>query len=141
MRVKNLVNRSHVSNGRYITYTCYDIPYEEHDPLLVGIGSNKTGKFKQGGAEFAFQADPSYNIGGVDEDNTLILELSGYGTLKNDILKSIKGSVKGQIGCGCMAYGHKSPTRLYLGFITDLVHDIAPVYGTFKASIKSRRIE
>ena len=95
VRVKNLVNKSHKINGIPISYVCYDFPYDYHDALVVGIGSNKTGKFKQGGAEFAFQADPSYNIGKVDEDNTLILELSGYGTLKGDVLKNLKGAVKG----------------------------------------------
>ena len=141
IRVKNLVNKSHKISGIPISYVCYDFPYDYHDPLVVGIGSNKTGKFKQGGAEFAFQADPSYNIGAVDEDNTLILELSGYGTLKGDVLKNLKGAVKGQIGCGCMAYGHISPTRLFLGWLTDYVHDVAPLYGTFNAHFRSRHSE
>ena len=141
VRVKNLVNKTHKINGIPISYVCYDFPYDYHDPLVVGIGSNKTGKFKQGGAEFAFQADPSYNIGAVDEDNTLILELSGYGTLKGNVLKNLKGAVKGQIGCGCMAYGHISPTRLFLGWLTDYVHDVAPLYGTFTAKFKGRHTE
>ena len=141
VRVKNLVNKTHKINGIPISYVCYEFPYDYHEPLVVGIGSNKTGKFKQGGAEFAFQADPSYNIGGVDEDNTLILELSGYGTLKGNVLKNLKGAVKGQIGCGCMAYGHISPTRLFLGWLTDYVHDVAPLYGTFHAQFRSRRTE
>ena len=141
VRVKNLVNKSHKISGVPISYVCYEYPYEYHDALVVGIGSNKTGKFKQGGAEFAFQADPSYNIGAVDEDNTLLLELSGYGTLKGDVLKNLKGSVKGQIGCGCMAYGHISPTRLFLGWLTNYVHDVAPLYGTFTAHFRSRHVE
>ena len=95
VKVNNLVNKTHKINGIPISYTCYEFPYDYHDPLVVGIGNNRTGKFKQGGVEFAFQADPSYNIGKVDEDNTLILELSGYGTLKGNTLKSIKGAVKG----------------------------------------------
>lgn len=141
VRVKNLVNKSHKISGVPISYVCYEYPYEYHDALVVGIGSNKTGKFKQGGAEFAFQADPSYNIGKVDEDNTLLLELSGYGTLKGDVLKNLKGSVKGQIGCGCMAYGHISPTRLFLGWLTNYVHDVAPLYGTFTAHFRGRHVE
>ena len=127
VRVKNLVNKTHKINGIPISYVCYEFPYDYHEPLVVGIGSNKTGKFKQGGAEFAFQADPSYNIGGVDEDNTLILELSGYGTLKGNVLKNLKG--------------HISPTRLFLGWLTDYVHDVAPLYGTFHAQFRSRRTE
>jgi len=141
VRVKNLVNKTHKINGIPISYVCYEYPYEYHNPLVVGIGSNKTGKFKQGGAEFAFQADPSYNIGAVDEDNTLLLELSGYGTLKGDVLKNLKGAVKGRIGCGCMAYGHISPTRLFLGWLTNIVWDVAPLYGTFNAHFKSRHYE
>lgn len=141
VRVRNLVNKTHKINGVPISYVCYDYPYDYHNPLVVGIGSNKTGKFKQGGADFSFQADPSYNIGGVDEDNTLILELSGYGTLRGNTLKNLRGSVKGKIGCGCRAYGHVSPTRLYLGWLTDYVWDIAPVYGTFTAHFRRRHYE
>ena len=107
--------------------------------MLVAIGHNRTGKFRDGGIEFAFQADPSYNIGKVDEDNTLILELSGYGKIKSGVLRNIRGAVKGQIGCGCMAYGHVSPTRLYLGFVSDIVYDIAPLYGTFSATFRNRK--
>lgn len=139
VQVKNLENRTHKINGIPISYVCYDYPYDHHSPLVVAIGSNRTGKFKTGGIEFAFQADPSYNIGGVEEDNTLILELSGYGMLKGNTLKNLKGSVKGQIGCGCRAYGHISPTRLFLGWLTDIVWDIAPVYGTFSATFVGRR--
>lgn len=139
IRVNNLVNGSHRINGRKITYTYYDYPYEGHEPLVVAIGNNGTGKFRDCGVEFAFQAEPSYNIGAVDEDNTLILELSGYGKIKNDVLRNIRGTVKGQIGCGCKAYGHVSPTRLYLGFVSDVVYDIAPLYGTFSASFRNRR--
>ena len=95
VQMKNLVNRTHKINGIPISYVCYDYPYDYHNPRVVAIGSNRTGKFNTGGIEFAFQADPSYNIGEVDEDNTLILELSGYGTLKGNTLKNLKGSVKG----------------------------------------------
>ena len=141
VRVKNLVNKTHKVSGIPITYVCYTFPYESHEPLVVGIGSNRTGRFRKGGAEFAFQADPSYNIGAVDEDNTLLLELSGYGAIREGKLRNIRGSVKGQIGCGCMAYGHISPTRLYLGWVTDIVHDVAPLHGTFKAVFKGRYFE
>jgi hypothetical protein len=58
IRVKNLENMTHRINGIPISYVCYDYPYNYHNPLVVGIGSNLTGVFKQGGAEFAFQADP-----------------------------------------------------------------------------------
>jgi hypothetical protein len=90
---------------------------------------------------FSFVADPSYNIGSVIEDNVLQLKLSGHGRMSKGYLKTIKGQVVGRIGCGCMAYGHVSPTRLYLGWITSVVVDIASVHGTFKATFKSRRYE
>lgn len=95
VKVMNLVNNTHRINGFPISYDCYEYPYEDHWTRVVCIGSNKTGKFNQGGVEFAFQADPSYNIGDVDEDNTLLLELSGYGSVGKDIIKSIRGTVKG----------------------------------------------
>lgn len=141
VRVLNLVNKTHKISGVPISYVCYDYPYGFHEPLVVGIGNNRTRKFRQGGATFAFQADPSYNIGAVDEDNTLILELSGYGTLSGNKLRRLKGSVRGQIGCGCQAYGHISPTRIFHGWLTDIVYDVAPLYGTFKAVYRNRRVE
>lgn len=67
-----------------------------------------------------------------------MLELSGGGKVRKGILKTIKGSVKGQIGCGCRAYGHLSPTRVWLGFVSDYVVDVAPLYGTFSAQFLSR---
>ena len=140
VKVKGLENRTHKINGHRVTYKCYDWPYDDNQVLVVGIGSNKTGKFTQGGACFSFVAEPSYNIGAVDEDNTLMLELSGHGTLKKDVLKSIKGSVRGKIGCGCMAYGHVSPTRLFLGYLSDVVYDVAPLDGRFTAIFKKRYV-
>ena len=140
VKVKDLENRTHKVNGRKVTYTCYDYPYNDNGVLVVGVGSNKTLKFTQGGASFSFVADPSYNIGIVQEDNSLYLELSGHGTLKGDVLKNLKGSVRGRIGCGCYDWGHVSPTRLFLGYLTDMVCDIAPLDGTFKATFKQRYI-
>ena len=141
VEVKNLKNKTHKINGVPITYICYKYPYQGHEPTMVAIGSNKTGVFKSGGVEFAFQADPSYNIGFLDEDNTLMLELSGYGNIRNNTLKNLRGAVKGQIGCGCMAYGHVSPTRLWFGRLTDIVKDVAPLYGSFTATYKGSKVE
>ena len=138
VNVYGLYNKTHKVNGINVTYVCSEWPYDDDNVLIVGVGNNKTGKFTEGGASFSFVADPSYNIGKVDEDNTLMLELSGIGKIKNGILKNLKGSVRGQIGCGCKAYGHVSPTRLWFGFLTDIVVDVAPLYGTFTATFKGR---
>ncbi len=140
VKVKGLENRTHKINGHRVTYKCYYWPYDDNQVLVIGIGSNKTGKFTQGGASFSFVAEPSYNIGEVDEDNTLRLELSGHGKIKGRVLKTLRGSVRGKIGCGCLAYGHVSPTRLFLGYLTDIVWDVAPLDGTFGATFKSRYV-
>lgn len=142
-RITELVNKTHKVNGSRITYECYPHPLI-NDSLVVGIGHNKTMVFKQSGMYFAFVADPSYNIGGVEEDNSLYVELSGHGKLAKKtkygcrIPNNIAGSAVGKLGCGCTAYGHKSPTRLYTGFLSDIVYDIAPVDGTWVARWRSR---
>lgn len=140
VKVKGLENRTHKVNGKRVTYECYEYPYDDNGVLVVGIGSNRTLKFTQGGACFSFVADPSYNIGIVQEDNSLYLELSGHGKLKGDILKNLRGSVRGKIGCGCYDWGHTSPTRLFLGYLTNIVYDVAPLDGTFRATFKSRYV-
>ena len=140
VKVNGLRNLTHRIGGKMVTYECYEWPYDDNAVLTVGIGSNKTGKFNQGGAAFSFVAEPSYNIGDIDEDNTLMLELSGHGILRKDVLKTLKGVVRGRIGCGCMAYGHISPTRLFLGYLTTIVWDVAPLDGTFTAKFKERSV-
>ena len=141
VKVVNLVNKTHKINGKRITYE-FQEPFDGKEPLVVAVGSNKTLKFNRGAINLSFVADPSYNIGGVDEDNTLVLTLSGKGTvIDNKKLQSLRGSVTGQIGCGCMAYGHVSPTRTYHKFVTKEVQDVAPLYGTFKATFKGRHVE
>ena len=82
---------------------------------------------------FALAAEPSYNIGEFDEDNALYVTLAGKGSFdtKHKMLKSASGYLAGTLGCGCMAYGHVSPTRQigYFGPINDDVDDVAAVYG------------
>ena len=94
------------------------------------IGSNKTGIFKRAGVKFSLDLDPSYNIGADEPDNTLIVDLSGQGGSE----KVIKGLVTGQIGCGCKAYGHVSPTR----DVSGNVRDITPLFGIFTMRLKKR---
>lgn len=95
VKVNGLENRTHKIGGKRVTYECSEIPYEDNGVLAVGVGSNKTLKFNQSGLKFSFMANPSYNIGDLGEDNTLILNLSGHGTLRNGIVKMVRGSVTG----------------------------------------------
>lgn len=101
VQVNGLTNRTHRINGKFITYECSEWPYEDFQNMAVAVGSNRTLKFKQGGIDIAFVADPSYNIGGIDEDNTLMLRMSGTGHIGLTGLRSVRGSVTGRIGCGC----------------------------------------
>jgi len=93
------------------------------DAIFHAIGNNGTGKFKTASVCLSVDLDPSYNVGIDEPDNALVITMSGKGTAKR-----IAGNVAGQIGCGCRAYGHVSPTRIMW---TDAVTDIAAVHGTF----------
>lgn len=130
----SLVNKTHkLSNGKNVTYTTFldDVMF----PRFNAIGSNKTKKFNVASVCFSIAAEPSYNIGEMDEDNGLYLVLSGKGKLAaNGQLKTLSGYAAGTIGCGCKAYGHVSPTRK-IGFYgaTDQVDDVAAVYGSWSA--------
>ena len=130
----NLINKTHkLSNGKNVTYTTYldNVMF----PRFNAIGSNKTKKFNVASVCFSIAAEPSYNIGEMDEDNGLYLVLAGKGKLtSNGQLKNLSGYAAGTIGCGCKAYGHVSPTRR-IGFYgaTDQVDDVAAVYGNWSA--------
>ena len=127
------VNKTHVlSNGQNVTY---DVMLDDGGffPRLNAIGNNKTGSFKTASICISLAAEPSYNIGEFDEDTSLYMTLAGRGTInKNGQIKNAKGNVAGTIGCGCMAYGHKSPTRK-IGYngATETVTDVASIYGTW----------
>ena len=119
IRTWHLVNKTHKVQKQNVTY---------HDAYADNvmwryIGSNKTGVFKNTQVKFSLDLDPSYNIGADEPDNALIIQLAGRGSTE----KTIRGSVTGQIGCGCTAYGHISPTRT----LKCDVSDITPLYGTF----------
>lgn len=157
--VSNLVNKTHLINDNRIRY------YVEVDdyfilPRLNVIGNNKTDKFKTSSIVFYMDANPSYNIGADEPDNTLMLLVSGKGIVNRkykayyifpewekylyyeeySICNKLKGTVSGNIGCGCREYGHKSPTRL-MGPYKHLnkIDDIASVFGTWRA-VHERRI-
>lgn len=116
---RDFVNKTHKVSGKNVTYS----DTEATDVKWRYIGSNKTGVFKGANVKFSLDLDPSYNIGEDEPDNTLMMTLAGCGSSD----KSIKGAVTGQIGCGCKAYGHVSPTRTVHGQVDDIV----PLYGTF----------
>ena len=121
------VNNTHKVNGKKVTYEDDSIA---DNVMWRFIGSNKTGIFKNTCVKFDLDLDPSYNIGDDEPDNTLIIRLSGIGMSESHIT----GNVTGQIGCGCMAYGHISPTRDICGN----VRDITPLYGRFTMRLKQR---
>lgn len=144
--VTNLVNHTHKINGSSIRYQCYKDEYAIS--RFNYIGNNRKNVFIKPGLSFSFIADPSYNIGAIEEDNSLYLQLAGYGTSSakkfagNRIPSKLRGNVTGNLGCGCTEYGHKSPTRVigWYGF-TDYVDDVAPVYGSWTMKIKSRYLD
>ena len=116
---RDMVNRSHkMSNGQYVKYATVVESGGWH-----AVGNNRTSVFKRPSIFLTIEATPSYAIAD-GEDNTLIVTLAGSGSSA----KCIRGYVAGQLGCGCYAYGHVSPTRI-LGTCT--VVDTAAVWGTF----------
>lgn len=138
----NMVNKTHrLSSGALLTY-----PNARLDTLIYprfnAIGSNRTGKFDVASVCFYLAAEPSYNVGEFDEDNALYVVLSGRGKFHSGkkYLKSVSGKAAGTLGCGCMAYGHKSPTRR-IGYWgpTDEVDDVAAVDGTWSVKFNSRK--
>lgn len=142
LQIVDLVNATHrMSNGKNVAY---DVNVASSK--MNAIGSNKTQKFNIVTMVMDIEAEPSYNIGEMNEDNGLYVKLSGFGKMstkfKKDALKvyKVSGKVAGNIGCGCFAYGHTSPTRAIgeLGPILDLVDDIAAVEGTWKISYNQK---
>lgn len=122
----DMVNKSHrLSNGQYVKYAVSVEGGGWH-----AIGDNKKKVFKKPSIFLTIEATPSYALAD-GEDNTLIVTLAGGGKDPS----YISGRVAGQLGCGCYAYGHVSPTRI-LG--TDTVVDIAATWGSFKMK---RRME
>lgn len=137
----NMVNLTHrMSNGQFVTY-----PNTELDdrvfPKFNAVGDNKTGKFKKASVCFYLAAEPVFNVGDFTEDNALYVMVAGRGRFhsKYGCLRYVSGKVAGALGCGCVAYGHVSPTRK-IGFYgpTDDVDDVAAVEGTWTAKLVKR---
>lgn len=140
--VEDLVNKTQkLSNKSTITYKC-KIDSGVMYPRVNLIGNNMTGKFHTGSVNFYLDAEPSYNRGEDDEDNSLLITLAGRGYTKSvgtgRRMYSIKGNLAGTLGCGCYAYGHTSPTRVaaWRG-PSSTVDDVAAVWGSWTATYKT----
>lgn len=143
--IEDLVNKSHRINGEYVTYkTTVNNDGEIEGPItrVNLIGNNKTGKFTTASVVFYMDAEPSYNVGEDEEDNSLLCTFAGKGTTSIKTIKAwekysytdsngktrsalrqvtlgsyriistLRGYNAGTLGCGCSAYGHVSPTRI-----------------------------
>jgi hypothetical protein len=134
--ITNLVNKTQKVSSGYITYTTAVDQGTFIYPRINVIGNNRTGIFKTGSLVFYIDANPSYNVGEDDEDNSLLVVLAGKSTTKatngRRVLNICRGNLAGTLGCGCMSYGHTSPTRV-MGSEgpTDDVDDVAAVFGTW----------
>jgi len=138
----NFVNKTHkMSNGKNVTYQAYlgDEPY----PRFLLLGSNKTKKFTIPNTVFQLILDPSYNIGVLDEDNSLYLTMAstkGSFDKKKNNVKSIKGFASGTIGCGCSAYKHISPTRwICWSGAAEVISDVAGTGGKWTAKYNKKK--
>lgn len=163
IEIKNLINKTHKINCRNITYKCgvnNDGELEGPYTRVNVIGNNRTDVFKTASVVFYLDAEPDYNVGEDDEDNSLLITLGGFGTCANinwypfyyccgsqyrkyfqkiSVITRLKGYLSGTLGCGCRAYGHKSPTRV-MGYNgpTKTVDDVAAVFGQWVAVYKGR---
>lgn len=122
----DFVNKTHKVLGARVTYS--DV--WATDVMWRYIGSNKKNVFKKPNIKLSLDLNPSYNIGADEPDNTLVITMAGCGSSDNLII----GRVTGQIGCGCTAYGHVSPTRT----VDCRVSDIVPMFGSFTMRLVSR---
>lgn len=126
-------NKTYKINGNNVTYVCRlntDMP-----SCLSLIGDNKKNEFKKTSVAFFCELNPSYNIGEDEPDNTLVLGFGGKGLTtvwkRTRVAYSVSGNVAGTMGCGCMDYGHKSPTRNWGYCGPGDVTDIAATHGRF----------
>ena len=127
----DMVNKAHkLSNGNNVAYDAV-VDYSKHVTRFNAIGDNGKKSFKKASLCFSIAAEPSYNIGEVDEETSLYITLAGEGVVDaRGRMTTATGYVAGTLGCGCKAYGHVSPTRT-LGYYgaTDKVDDVAAVFG------------
>lgn len=142
---EGLYNKNFKVSGKKVTYEGYagdGIVF----PHFNYIGSNLTGQFKTPCLLMSLVLEPSYALETVSEDNSFYLVLSGFGnsSVKNGsrIVTRIRGNVAGSQGCGCMDYGHKSPTRAAcIDGASDRISDVVATYGTWTMKWKKRVFE
>ena len=152
--ITNLVNKTQkLSNGSQIKYRCR-IDQDKIPTIVNYIGDNKKGLFKIGSIVFFLDADPNYNKGEDDPDNSLLVAVSGKSSTRKTWFaeflgnaykylgyyyeyNTFSGNVAGTLGCGCYAYGHTSPTRVGGACgASSIVSDVAAVWGSWAASHK-----
>ena len=139
-----LTNHNFSVGGKKVTYT----GYEGIDTIYTRycyIGNNKTELFKKPCLSFYLELEPSYAIGGNNEDNSFYLMLAGTGNstnkseYKSRIARNFYGYASGTQGCGCSAYTHKSPTRQASPYgPSDTPTDVVATFGTWRARWKRR---
>lgn len=164
--IKDLVNKTHrLADGNWVTYnvTVNNHGYGPGPLTRVNIiGNNKTDVFDTPSIVFYMDAEPSYNKGEDDEDNSLLITLAGYGHCSTrkiwvnvrtggksyveeypskKIIRMARGYDAGSLGCGCKAYGHKSPTRIASWFDhSGEVDDVAATLGMWRMYYSSSYI-
>lgn len=127
--VRGLVNKNFKVGGKNVEYqvvtdiTCWNL-----------IGNNRIDRFKKPSVCFSMEAQPSYAWPWKpDSDNSFVLTVSGFGAS----YKALRGYVSGTQGCGCAAYGHKSPTREMGPAGRPMqVSDMAATFGKWRAKLK-----
>lgn len=129
------------SNVRYTGYEDRNIVYTRYNY----IGDNATESFKTPCLCFYLELEPSYAIGGNNEDNSFYVLLAGKGSsafqskIGGRIAKKFTGYASGTQGCGCSAYTHKSPTRVAtICGPMDTVSDVVSTWGSWTARFKNR---
>lgn len=140
--IEELVNQTHkLSTGIKVAYKCR-VDQNVMYPRVNLIGNNKTDKFNTAAINFYLDAEPNYNKGEDNEDNSLLITLGGKGLTKaangGRRIYYISGNLAGTLGCGCYAYGHTSPTRV-AGWRhhLNIVDDVAAVWGSWIARYSS----
>lgn len=143
LSIDSCYNKTHKVSGSNVKYqVTVDNDGTVLYPRWTYIGDNKTQKFTTPSVAFYIDCFPSYAKGADEPDNSLLLTLAGTGTTKKlkksgaIYITKLKGYASGILGCGCMAYGHVSPTR-QIGFCgprLSEVKDVCSVWGTWTAS-------
>ena len=129
--VPALTNLDYKIAGKPVVYS---VSVSE-SPVWRSTGNNRSGRFTVATAAFSLVADPSYNVGDDEPDNTLQLTLAGKGRQKG----IVSGVAAGRLGCGCTDYGHISPTRRNgPDGPSDEVTDIAACFGTWRVRYRRR---